>query len=166
MHALYSAPAPPSSHSPSEAKVHVLTHVPEPGGPGGGGLAPAVHEPASRGPQSAQSWHALHVEYSEPAPPSSQSPSEANTHVLRQVPEPGGPGGGGEGGGGLAPTVHEPASRGPQSAQSWQGPHDEYSEPRPPSSQSPSEANTHVFRQVPEPGGPGGGGEGEGGWPR
>ena len=48
-----------------------------------------------RGPQSVQSVHAEQSEYSEPAPPSSQSPSEAWTHVLTQ---PGGPGGG-EGGG-------------------------------------------------------------------
>ena len=36
----YSPPGPPSSQSPSVAKMHVLTHVPEPGGPvddGGGG---------------------------------------------------------------------------------------------------------------------------------
>ena len=43
----------------------------------------------------------MHELYSDPSPPSSQSPSEANTHVLRQVPEPSGPAvGGGDGGGG------------------------------------------------------------------
>ena len=45
--------------------------------------------------------HAVQALYSEPAPPSSQSPSLWKRHVLTQVPDPGGPGGGGgEGGGG------------------------------------------------------------------
>jgi hypothetical protein len=82
-----------------------------------------------------------------------------------QVPDPGGPGGGGgEGGGGGGWCGGRggwrsqlPASRGPQSLQSSQGVQWLYSAPSPPSSQSPSEAKTHVFRHSPLPGGPGGG---------
>ena len=33
----YSAPSPPSSHSPSRANAQVFRHSPLPGGPGGGG---------------------------------------------------------------------------------------------------------------------------------
>ena len=45
------------------------------GGGGGGGGPPKV-QPV-RGPQSAQSVHGVQTPYSEPLPPSSQSPSEA-----------------------------------------------------------------------------------------
>ena len=140
-----------------------------------------AHEPARRGPQSAQSVHAVQVVYSEPEPPSSQSPSEAKRHVLMHVPPPGGAGGGGEGGcaggdgggystpgdggvrGGLGSPAQLPGSRVPQSKQSLHAVQVVYSEPEPPSSQSPSEAKRHVFRQRPLPGGPGGGGAGKGG---
>ena len=65
--------------------MHVLTHVPEPGGPGGGGErvggrgggGGAKHVPERRGPQSKQSVHGVQIAYPEPAPPSSQSPSRA-----------------------------------------------------------------------------------------
>ena len=50
--------------------------------------------------------------------------------------------------------------RGPQSLQSVQAVHDEYSLPRPPSSQSPSDEKRHVLTQVPLLGGPGEGGGG------
>ena len=147
--------------------MHVLTHVPEPGGPGGGGErvggrgggGGAKHVPDRRGPQSAQSVHRAQIAYPEPSPPSSQAPSEAQTHVFMQMPEPGGPGGGGLGGdggrnrppgglggggglgrGGLAAFWHEPARRGPQSKQSVHGVQIAYPEPAPPSSQSPSRA--------------------------
>ena len=99
---------------------------------------PGAKPHPERGPQSSQSVHAVHVLNSEPSPPSSQSPSDANAHVFTHVPEPGGPGGGG-GGGTLCPS-QLPASRGPQSSQSWHGLHVWNSEPSPPSSQSPSEA--------------------------
>jgi len=126
--------------------LHVLKHVPEPGGPGGGGDGDGgakVKEQPVRVPQSVQSVHGVHTEYSWPLPPSSQSPSEAYRHVSTHVPEPGGPGGGGGGrpeggGGGLAPQLS--ASRGPQSLQSVHAVQSEYSNPVPPSSQSPSEA--------------------------
>ena len=114
------------------------------GEPGGGG-PPKVQ--LERGPQSSQSVHAEHAENSPPLPPSSHSPSEANWHVLTQVPLPGGPGGGG--------GERLQYARGPQSAQSVHAGHAEYSEPLPPpSSQSPSEANWHALLQVPVPGGP------------
>ena len=121
-----------------------------------------------RTPQSLQSVHAVHEAYSEPSPPSSHSPSDAKAHVFTHVPLPGGPGdgggdgdaGGGRGGrfgalGGRGSQL--PGSREPQSAQSWQASHEPYSLPLPPSSQSPSCANWHVFMHVPPPGGPGGG---------
>ena len=57
--------------------------------------------------------------YSEPKPPSSQSPSNRWAHVFEQRP---------------------------QSAQSVPGEHNEYSDPGPPSSQSPSFVNAHVSR--------------------
>jgi hypothetical protein len=58
--------------------MQVLTQVKSGGlGGGRGGLSPFSHEPGRRGPQSAQSWQAPQIEYSEPGPPSSQSPSEA-----------------------------------------------------------------------------------------
>ena len=64
---------------------------------GDGGCSPQL--PVRRGPQSVQSSHGLHVEYSPPSPPSSQSPSAAYTHVSkhRTSTEPGGAGGGGDG---------------------------------------------------------------------
>lgn len=37
-HEVNSAPGPPSSHSPSDEKRHVLRQMPAPGGPGGGGI--------------------------------------------------------------------------------------------------------------------------------
>ena len=46
-----------------------------------------------------------------------------------------------------------PGRREPQSAQSWHASQPEYSLPSPPSSQSPSLANVHVFMHVPPPGG-------------
>ena len=62
---------------------------------GGGGLGGGKpNAQPVRSPQSSQSSHGWQVDHSEPSPPSSQSPSEAKTHVLRQEPEPGGPGGG------------------------------------------------------------------------
>ena len=81
----------------------------------------------------------------------------ANLHVFKQVPLPGGPGGGTDGGGGeCLPSsglpggrggedAQLPATLGPQSAQSEQAVHDAYSEPLPPSSQSPSDSNEHVL---------------------
>ena len=164
--------------------MHELMHVPEPGGPGGLAIVGArsyEYEPHPapgggdgrktqlvRGPQSAQSVHAAQIEYSPPAPPSSQSPSEAKRQVFTQVPEPGGPGGGesaggggggaggagGRGGGGETKTQ---CARMPQSLQSVHAEHALYSEPAPPSSQSPSLAQRHEFTHVPLPGGPGAG---------
>lgn len=66
-HDEYCEPLPPSSHSPSSENVHVLTQVPPPGGAGTGGGAGngaggnSSQLPARRGPQSAQSVHAVHV---------------------------------------------------------------------------------------------------------
>ena len=87
-HAENSAPGPPSSQSPSLAKLPVSPHSPdEPAGggeevddvvggggegDGGGGEAAGV-----RGPQSTQSVPYEHEVYSVPGPPSSQSPSLA-----------------------------------------------------------------------------------------
>jgi len=42
-----------------------------------GGTGSNSHAPNLSGPQSAQSWHGLHDEYSAPMPPSSQMPSDA-----------------------------------------------------------------------------------------
>ena len=142
---------------------------PDGGGDGGGGGTPKPQW--ARRPQSWQSVHAVHVENSEPSPPSSQSPSPLKVHVLTQVPPPGGAGegGGGQGGGGESTVMPPgaggggggaglllcsqlPGSRSPQSAQSWHGVQLAYSEPSPPSSQSPSLAKMHVFRHVPLPG--------------
>ena len=99
----YSAPLPPSSQSPSEAKLQVLTHVPEPGGPGGGlglgggrglrgtgerrgGLGGGrVQKLGRRGPQSAQSEQGAQNAYSLPMPPSSQSPSPDQMQSSRHV---------------------------------------------------------------------------------
>jgi len=155
----YSPPGPPSSQSPSLAKMHVLMQVPEPGGPGAGlglgggrglrgmgerrgGLGGGrVHEPGRRGPQSAQSVQGEQNAYSFPTPPSSQSPSPAKMHELEHVSwVPGGNGGGGEGRGGGGLWLKEQPERGPQSAQSVHGVQMPYSAPLPPSSQSPSEA--------------------------
>ena len=165
-------------------------HVPLPGGPGGGGWGGGVvaarrtlmppggggvgegdgglcaleHEPASRGPQSSQSSQELHAAYSEPSPPSSQSPSPAKAHVLRHSAAAGRPGGGGDGlmDGGWIVSKLQP-ERGPQSSQSVHTSHAPNSAPSPPSSQSPSPAKAHVLTHVPLPGGPGGGGDGDGG---
>ena len=97
-----SLPGPPSSQSPSEEKLHVSTHDPGAGGggdgDGGGGDNRWPH--IDRAPQSKQSVHRAHRSYSAPAPPSSQSPSEAKGHVLPQAPMGGGGGGDGSGGGG------------------------------------------------------------------
>ena len=76
VHVENSEPSPPSSQSSSDAKAHVLTHVPLPGGPGiGGGPAGAgggsPQKSARLSPQSAQSVHAEQPEYSAPSPPSS-----------------------------------------------------------------------------------------------
>lgn len=133
--------------------------------PGEGEGGAIVAAQLVRGPQSWQSVHGVHEPYSEPCPPSSQSPSEWNWQVFMHVPEPGGPGGGGgEGGAGEGWCggrggwrAQLPATRGPQSSQSSQGVHWLNSEPGPPSSQSPSEAKTHVLRHSPPPGGAGGG---------
>ena len=84
----------------------------------------------TRGPQSAQSVPRAQLVNSAPGPPSSQSASEAQTHVSVQR----GVDGGATDGGGARGV------RGPQSAQSvpyWQS---VYSAPMPPSSQKPSEA--------------------------
>ena len=110
-------------------------------GRGGGGLWLKVQP--ERGPQSAQSVQGKQIAYSLPAPPSSQSPSEAKMHVLTHVPEPGGPGGGGGRRGGLGgggERMQDEEEREPQSTQSVHGVQTPYSEPAPPSSQSPSEA--------------------------
>ena len=91
----YSEPGPPSSQSLSEAKLHVfvqagrlgLSHRPRRVMVVALGHAvsiirhmphekPASHAGAVRGPQSAQSLPNPHKVDSEPAPPSSQAPSE------------------------------------------------------------------------------------------
>ena len=55
------------------------------GGDGdGGGDSSKLGVTLSRVPQSTQSVPKLQMEYSAPAPPSSQSPSEANRHELKQ----------------------------------------------------------------------------------
>ena len=111
-HAVYSEPGPPSSHSPSKVYEHSAsssTHAPVDvyrGAAGGGEIAAWL-----RAPQSVQSAPSTHAVNSEPAPPSSQSPSAVKWHVSahsRRVP--GGTGGGGLGGG--------ESARAPQSAQS------------------------------------------------
>jgi len=102
----------------------------QPAGAGGGG----AQIDDGRGPQSAQSLQMSQRAYSEPWPPSSQSLSDAWKHVLMQMPLPS------YGGYGGYATVHSAAERGPQSWQSEQWSHRPYSEPWPPSSQSPSEA--------------------------
>ena len=84
----------------------------------------------TRGPQSVQSVPRAQLRNSEPGPPSSQSASEAHTHVSvqRGVDDGGSDDGGARG------------TRGPQSVQSvpyWQSGN---SAPGPPSSQKPSEA--------------------------
>ena len=109
-HIEYSAPPPPSSQSPSSKESHVLEQPTLLAGGGGGGRGGAV---AVRGPQSAQSVPKMHIENSDPAPPSSQSPSSGKMHVLVQpgTAVKGGGGGcfGGDGG---------KNGRGPQSVQS------------------------------------------------
>ena len=90
-----------------------------------------------RGPQSVQSVPRVQSEYSAPAPPSSQRPSEAKLHVSEQVcalEESDGEGGDGDGGGGDGDI------RGPQSVQSVPRVQSEYWAPGPPSSHQPSEA--------------------------
>jgi hypothetical protein len=100
-----SEPGLPSSQSPSLAKMHVLTHVPEPGGPGGGGGRRKLGKggrkqvEAERGPQSAQSVQGKQKEvYSATEPPSSQTPLEAKMHVFKLRWRRGGRGGEGESG--------------------------------------------------------------------
>ncbi|KOO30527.1 hypothetical protein Ctob_004996, partial [Chrysochromulina tobinii] len=62
--ALNSEPGPPSSHSPSEAQLHVSVQ-----------LQVSVHAESS-GPQSVQSLPYPQSEYSAPGPPSSHEPSD------------------------------------------------------------------------------------------
>ena len=119
------------------------------GGDGGGGAA-------QRSPQSSQSVPTLQAAYSEPGPPSSQSPS-AGYDVQLLAQHGGGGEGGAAGGGG---RTH----RGPQSSQSCPSTQKAYAEPGPPSSQAPSPARySHALlhRSVPLPhGGSGGGADG------
>ena len=126
----YSAPGPPSSQSPSDAWMQFSL---QPGvmgtGGGEGGRMP-------RSPQSKQSLPSAQRPYSSPAPPSSQSVSEACTHSLLQ---PGLPGGCGGGGAGPCDT-----GRRPQSKQSVPHAQFSYSEPSPPSSHSPLSASQQV----------------------
>ena len=74
--------------------VSIIRHMPH--------EVPASHAGAVRGPQSAQSLPKPHLANSEPAPPSSQAPSETELHSLvqtvRRDPHGGPAGGGGEGG--------------------------------------------------------------------
>ena len=75
---MYVEPTPPSSHMPSLVQEHVLVHMPVPVvgegeivGDGGDATA------GPRGPQSAQSEPTEQKLYWAPAPPPSQSASEA-----------------------------------------------------------------------------------------
>ena len=74
--------------------VSIIRHMPH--------EVPASHAGRVRGPQSAQSLPNPHKMDSEPTPPSSQMPSEAELHSLvqtvRRDPQGGPAGGGGEGG--------------------------------------------------------------------
>jgi hypothetical protein len=63
-----SVPGPPSSQSPSDAELQVLTQT------GGGGVGGSIPE---RGPQSVQSVPKSQLVNSAPGPPSSQLPSDA-----------------------------------------------------------------------------------------
>ena len=155
MHAAYSEPGPPSSQMPSLvyaqamglSLVQTVELVVRRGGGGGGTL--------ERGPQSEQSSPNEHAANSEPGPPSSQSPSDVNEHkasLEHSCRDPGGSGGGGCGDG---DTVRQP-----QSSQSVPMEQDEYSEPAPPSSQSPSDTKGHD-RSLAQSA-PGGSGAGEG----
>ena len=78
---------------------------------GGGGLR-------TRGPQSVQSVPRAQLRNSEPGQPSSQSPSEAQTHVSKQMPGARGGLGGDGGGGGALGGGGGLRTRGPQSVQS------------------------------------------------
>ena len=105
LHALYSAPGPPSSQSPSFACVHVLVH---PAGDEDGGAEPPGEDDGGATPpplQSKQSVPGLHALYSAPGPPSSQSPSLACVQVLVH---PTGEGGGDAMGGGNATGLVDP----------------------------------------------------------
>ena len=71
-HCEYSAPAPPSSQSPSAEYWHVSEQT--------------ARGDTCRGPQSMQSVpSSTHAEYSAPAPPSSQSPSAEYSQVSEQT---------------------------------------------------------------------------------
>ena len=126
------------------------------GGEGGGGGEGGRSGGITRGPQSVQSVPRWQDEYSDPRPPSSHLPSEAKKgHASRHWLPPGSVGGegggGGEGGvggkdgeggggGGESGGVGDGITRGPQSVQSVPRGQSEYSDPGPPSSQSPFEA--------------------------
>ena len=64
------------------AVTMAFVEEPPPLGAGALGEAVRVHWAAVREPQSAQSVPQVHAVYSEPAPPSSQSPSLAAEHVF------------------------------------------------------------------------------------
>lgn len=82
---------------------------PPPLGAGALGEAVRVHWAAVREPQSAQSVPQVHAVYSEPRPPSSQSPSLAAEHVFEQpLPELEPVGAGAEGDGKVVEATHEP----------------------------------------------------------
>ena len=101
MHVFVQAGALGLSHRPRRAMVvalghtvSIIRHMPH--------EVPASHAGVVRGPQSAQSLPKPHKVNSEPAPPSSQAPSETELHSLvqtvRRDPHGGPAGGGGEGG--------------------------------------------------------------------
>ena len=112
----YSAPGPPSSHSPFHRRAHVfvqpdmMTPSGVSGGCGGegGGLwgGAAGGQSTSRAPQSKQSMPRAHGEYSpsDPGPPSLQTPFEAQKAQLfeQRYLQPGCAGGCGGGAGGGA----------------------------------------------------------------
>ena len=94
---------------------------------GGGGATDGGGARGTRGPQSVQSVPRAQLRNSEPGPPSSQSPSEAQLHVSPQRTTLGGYGGlvggmGGDGGvgggGGVRGGGDGMETRGPQSMQS------------------------------------------------
>ena len=104
-----------------------------------------AHPLSGRPPQSTQSVPEGHMVYSAPMPPSSQSPSDAYTHVfvhcigrLGGWLTGGGGGGRGDGGGG-DDAVADHHARGPQSAQSVPKSQREDVDLRPPSSHTPLE---------------------------
>jgi hypothetical protein len=158
-HCEYSAPGPPSSHSPSIFSTQVFKHTMpgERGGSMGGGGEGGLGGSDKRGPQSLQSVPRPHAENSLPAPPSSQSPSLPCRHVSWHAGVGGaGSEGGAAGGGGIV------GGREPQSVQSEPWAHAVNSAPEPPSSHSPSapkwQASEHaVGGPAPEVGAAGGG---------